>query len=177
MQANNEVRPPVRVVDVDLGLPGHSTAVLRLLSQYARDQMGGGNDLPESTKSRILPELRKREDYFGVLAFAGDDCVGLINCFEGFSTFQARPLMNIHDVFVVSGQRGRGISTLLLRRVEEEAKARGCCKMTLEVLEGNKAAQAIYGRHGFHPYTLSQDLGRALFWEKELPLSDVMEDC
>lgn len=43
-----------------------------------------------------------------------------------------------------------------------------CCKLTLEVLEGNKLAQQVYRRFGFQGYELDPKMGRALFYEKKL---------
>ena len=56
----------------------------------------------------------------------------------------------------------------MLEKVEEAARERGCCKLTLEVLERNHAAQNAYRRFGFAPYELSSETGRAMFWEKTL---------
>jgi ribosomal protein S18 acetylase RimI-like enzyme len=52
--------------------------------------------------------------------------------------------------------------------VEEIAVELGCCKLTLEVLEGNHIAQAAYKSFGFNGYELNPQTGRALFWEKKL---------
>jgi ribosomal protein S18 acetylase RimI-like enzyme len=97
--------------------------------------------------------------------------VGLINCFEGFSTFKCKPLVNIHDVVVIDGYRGQGVSQRMMDKVEEIARQRGCCKLTLEVLEGNKPAQRAYLRYGFSGYQLDPETGHALFWEKYLDAS------
>ncbi len=37
----------------------------------------------------------------------------------------------------------------MLQKVREIARQRGCCKITLEVLEGNDVAQAAYRKFGF----------------------------
>ena len=76
--------------------------------------------------------------------------------------------MNIHDVTVASAFRGMGLSTLMLKKVEEIAIKQGCCKLTLEVLEHNKIAQASYIKSGFRAYELDPSVGQALFWEKKL---------
>ena len=91
-----------------------------------------------------------------------------VNCFEGFSTFQARPLLNIHDVVVHKDYRGQGVSGLMLQKVAELARQRNCCKLTLEVLQNNPAAQAAYRKAGFQAYQLDPQMGQALFWEKKL---------
>jgi hypothetical protein len=43
-------------------------------------------------------------------------------------------------VVVVNPFRGLGLSQKMLLKVEEIARQRGCCKITLEVLEGNAVA-------------------------------------
>ena len=88
--------------------------------------------------------------------------------FEGFSTFQCRPLLNIHDVAVAGKYRGEGLSKRLLAAAEELAVRLGCCKLTLEVLEGNTISQAASRSLGLDGYQLDPALGKALFWEKKL---------
>jgi ribosomal protein S18 acetylase RimI-like enzyme len=61
-----------------------------------------------------------------------------------------------------------GISQKMLAKVEEIARQRGCCKITLEVLEGNEAAKGAYRKLGFADYQLDPEMGRALFWQKAL---------
>ncbi len=158
----------IALVDVDLSRPDHALAVLELTSRYARDPMGGGEDLAPEVKAVLVERLRARPDYFGVLALDDAAPVALINCFEGFSTFMARPLVNVHDVYVEPAYRGQGLSRQLLQRVEEVARARGCGKLTLEVLDGNTAAIASYRRFGFETYALDPAFGRAQFWQKLL---------
>ena len=154
--------------DVDLSRPEHAQALTELISRYARDPMGGGEDLTPEVKAVLAERLRQRGDYFGVMALDGDRPVALINCFEGFSTFMARPLMNVHDVYVDPDYRSQGLARRMLQRVEAEARTRGCCKLTLEVLDGNLAAIASYRRFGFETYALDPAYGRAQFWQKLL---------
>ena len=89
-------------------------------------------------------------------------------CFEGFSTFACKPLLNIHDIIVAKAHRGHGIAKSLLAKAEEIALSLGCCKLTLEVLEGNIVAQAAYKASGFAGYALDLKMGMALFWQKKL---------
>ena len=103
-----------------------------------------------------------------MLAFVGGEPAGLVNCFEGFSTFACRPLVNVHDVVVKEPFRGLGLSQKMLQKVEEIARQRGCCKITLEVLEGNPVAQASYRKFGFDDSIFDPAHGRMLFWSKAL---------
>jgi ribosomal protein S18 acetylase RimI-like enzyme len=63
---------------------------------------------------------------------------------------------------------GEGLSTAMLKEVEKIAQQRGCCKLTLEVLEGNSIARNAYAKFGFSGYELDPAMGKALFWEKPL---------
>jgi len=160
--------PEVLVLQASYSNPVHAEAIGFLLNQYAEDAMGGGQSLSLDTREQLAIELAKRPHAFSVLAFISGEPVGLVNCFEGFSTFACRPLVNIHDVVVIDSARGQGISQKMLTKVEEIARQRGCCKMTLEVLEGNEVAQGAYRKLGFSDYQLDPQMGRALFWQKSL---------
>jgi len=80
----------------------------------------------------------------------------------GFSTFQARPLLNIHDLAVVPDWRGQGIGRALLEAVEVEAIQRGCCKITLEVQDANRQARGLYERYGFADFVVANSPTRFL---------------
>ncbi|MGH1448539.1 MAG: GNAT family N-acetyltransferase [Pseudomonadaceae bacterium] len=159
----------IRVFEADLDLPEHGQAIVDLLDQYARDPMGGGTPLAERTRANLVGELRRRDTAHVILALVDGKPAGLTNCFEGFSTFACKPLLNIHDVVVAAPFRGCGISTLMFEKAEALARRLGCCKMTLEVLEGNVRAQEAYRARGFSGYELDPAMGRAMFWEKKLP--------
>lgn len=143
-------------------------ALLQLLDSYASDPMGGGKPLPEEVLQTLIPKLKARDDYLGVIAFYDNKPAGLINAFEGFSTFAAKPLMNIHDVIVISEFRGKGLALRMMAELEQLARERGCCKLTLEVLSNNHTAQAVYRKFGLGAYELDPTAGQALFWQKSL---------
>jgi GNAT superfamily N-acetyltransferase len=152
----------------DLSLPSHEETIIYLLNEYAKDEMGGGTELSIFVKNNLVSELKKRQGVYIILAFVDGQPAGLVNCFEGFSTFACKPLLNIHDVIVISGYRGRGISKKMLNKAEEIALGLGCCKLTLEVLEGNTIAQMAYKSCGYSGYELNPKMGRAMFWQKKL---------
>ena len=156
------------IITADLNLPPHTAAILYLLNEYAKDEMGGGEELSAYAKANLIAELRKRQGTHIVLAFVDGSPAGLAICFEGFSTFACKPLLNIHDIVVLIDYRGRGISKRLLAKAEEIAQGLGCCKLTLEVLEGNTVAQAAYKASGFASYELDPKMGKAMFWQKKL---------
>jgi len=152
----------------DYGNPAHARALVELLDAYARDPAGGGTPLPDTVKAGLPAALAARPQAFSVLAFDGEEPVGLVNCIEGFSTFACRPLVNVHDVVVLQSHRGQRITQRMLARVEQEAVARGACKLTLEVLQGNAPALRAYEREGFAGYQLDPAFGAAMFLQKKL---------
>lgn len=142
--------------------------LIDLLDHYACDPMGGGKGLSDYARTHLVQQLRATPGYHGGLAFLGAQPVGLINCFTGFSTFAARPLLNIHDIVVRDGHRRAGIGQALLQWAAEQAQHLGCCKLTLEVLTGNEAAMRSYARAGFKPYVLDPAAGQAVLLERKL---------
>ena len=156
------------VADVDYTDPRDAQALVALLDAYARDPAGGGAPLSEFARAHLAGELARRPQAFSVLAWVGTEPVGLVNCIEGFSTFACKPLVNVHDVVVRASHRGQGVAAQMLRRVEQLARGRGACKLTLEVLSGNTSAQALYARLGFAHYQLDPAMGHAQFLQKWL---------
>lgn len=148
--------------------PAHAAALVALLDHYARDPAGGGHPLSDFARAHLAEALAARPFVFSVLAWDEGAPVGLINAFEGFSTFACAPLVNVHDVVVIDSHRGRGIAARLFAEVEAIARERGACKLTLEVLAGNAAARALYEKLGFDDYRLDPALGEARFMQKWL---------
>lgn len=157
----------IHIEPVDFNRRAHCEALVALLDEYAQSPEGGAMPLAQTVREGICAVLAARAHYAGWLAFHGSLPVGLINCFEGVSTFRAQALLNVHDIVVSAAYRRQGIGAKLLARAEQHARERGCCKLTLEVLEGNGAALAVYARSGFRAYELDPSMGRALFLEKK----------
>lgn len=158
----------IQVVMADYSNSRHAQEIPVLLDAYASDPMGGGKPLTELVKSKLVSELAKLPHAFTLIAYADGKPAGLVNCFGAFSTFTCKPLVNIHDVVVLKEFRGNGISQLMLEKVEEIARAKGCCKLTLEVLGNNRVAKSAYRKFGFADYELDPEAGTALFWQKIL---------
>ena len=133
----------------DFGNPKHATAIVDLINDYATEPHGGGRTLNEAISSKIVSGMQATPGAFTMLSWDGDQPVGVAVCFRGFSTFAAKPLVNIHDLSVLNSRRGQGIGTMLLTAVENHAKSMGCCKVTLEVREENPQAEKLYLRVGY----------------------------
>lgn len=57
--------------------------------------------------------------------------------------------IEVQDVAVDGGDRGRGFGTFLVRAILAEARRRGCRRVHLEVRPSNRPAVRLYERHGF----------------------------
>jgi len=157
----------------DWQIPDDCLAVVTMLQRYALHPMGGAEPLGDYAVENLPKVMAATPGAFSVLAWQADEngsrqAVGLANCFTGMSTFACKPLINIHDLFVDNLARGQGTGQALLAFVEAQARSRGCCKVTLEVLSGNATAKDAYIRFGFEPYTLDDKTGHALFMQKSL---------
>ena len=158
---------PVPVIVVaDLDHPDHQKAVVAMTASYALDVMGNGGPLPPDVLERLIPSLRAHPTTLVLLAYVEDVVVGIATCFVGFSTFAARPLLNLHDLSVLPEYRGRGIGQALLEAVEVAARERGCVKVTLEVQENNRHARQFYERAGLMQAVYGDTAGGCLFYSK-----------
>ena len=158
----------LHIHDADLATDADGHAVIAVLDSYASDPRGGGTPLPDDVRQRLLPALRAHPTSMVLLARDGVRPVGLLVGFWGLSTFAARPLLNVHDLAVVPGERGRGVGRALLAEAEARALSRGCCKLTLEVQDDNTPARTLYERFGFRDVRYG-DSGPTWFLAKPLP--------
>jgi len=158
----------IEIHEANLAEPADAEALLELLDSYARDPMGGGAALDPEARRRLVPGLREQPSALVLLARDHGKAVGIATCFFGFSTFAARPLLNVHDLAVAPEFRGRGIGRALLVAAEQRARARGCAKLTLEVREDNALARGLYAASGFGDFELAGQHVRTFFLTKSL---------
>lgn len=153
---------------VDYSNSRDAADMMMLLDHYAQDPMGGDEPLPQRVRETLIDELQKRSFVASAVAYVNGKPAALVNYVEGFSTFAAKPLINVHDLVVHTDFRGQGLSHRLLEFVENQAAAMGCCKVTLEVLTENVVAKKSYEKFGFKPYQLTEAGGPAQFWQKKI---------
>lgn len=156
------------IVRADYDDPKHAADIVTMLRSYAMDPMGGGEDLSPEVKRDLVPGLRAAPAASSLLAYIGDEVVGLANLMTTYSSFAAKPLLNIHDIAVSKEHRGHGIGRKLFDEIHKIADEIGACKVTLEVLEGNAPARALYASLGYGDYVLDPEMGKAMFWQKRL---------
>ncbi|GHT86667.1 N-acetyltransferase [Bacteroidia bacterium] len=133
----------------DYSNPEHRQAVVSLINAYIDDEMGGGEPLSESEQVRLVDGLDNHPKSMVFLAEIDGVFVGLLTAFENFSTFTAKPMINIHDVIVLKEYRGKSIGRQLMNALISEAENRGSSRITLEVRKDNPTAQNLYKSLGF----------------------------
>jgi ribosomal protein S18 acetylase RimI-like enzyme len=128
------------------------------------DDMGLGNKGLSVSSEKLVNGILNYPSAFVLFATKRNNKIaGMAVCFEGFSTFLAMPLINIHDLIVYKKYRRQGIARRLLEAVEVEAKKRSCCRITLEVRDDNLRAKPLYTSLGY-----GEQENHMLFWGKKL---------
>src|SRR5215467_6181625 len=158
----------ITVREAELADPEQATVLIEMLDAYMRDPMEGGSAPSEQVKRELIPGLRAHPASYVFFALRGEKAVGFAICFLGFSTFNARPLINIHDIFVESSLRGGGIGKLMLDRIEARARSMDGCALTLEVREDNARARGLYRKFGFQRAEVLAERIPMEFWRKPL---------
>lgn len=125
---------------------------------------GAARPLTPHQRRAMLDGLAALPTSLVLLLFIAERPVGMAVCFRGFSTFNAAPLLNIHDLIVAREHRGNGLGRCLVREAERIAGEMRCCKVTLEVRRDNRIARKLYRSCGF-----SEGEKPMGFWTKPLP--------
>jgi ribosomal protein S18 acetylase RimI-like enzyme len=157
----------MQIIQADLSRREHQQAVIDLIDAYSRDPMGDEKPLPDDIKQRLIPGLREHPTTIIFLAYDEAKPIGIALCFRGFSSFYAKPLINIHDLAVLPEYRGRGIGRQLLEAVATHGRKLGCCKLTLETQEHNHTAQKLYKSVGFARDVHTAEAGGAIFMTRK----------
>jgi ribosomal protein S18 acetylase RimI-like enzyme len=163
---------PIQIVAANYADAEHRAVIPNLLNAYAKDLLGFRKALDEPVLQNLVSGLEAFPTAIVLLARVEEAYVGLAICFLGFSTFNAQPLINIHDFMVLKAYRNRGIGKALLWEVERIARERKCCKITLEVQMKNTAARGIYQSFGFKASFLDPEAGEQLSLTKTLFYDD-----
>lgn len=148
---------------VNLNNEDHCKQLIQLLDAYMQDEMGNGSPMPDELAPKILEGLKNYSGYLGFFAVVNGTYAALANCNKNFSSFKAKPLINIHDFVVLPDFRGKGVGRFLLDSIANFGKENGYCRINLEVRHDNSNAQKLYQKDGY-----AECLPPMYFWEKNL---------
>lgn len=139
----------IRFCFCDFNNPVHRKKLVELINHYITDPMGANVLTSPLREDELISGLAFNPSAFVIFILSNNKYVGLATCFVNFSTFKARPYINIHDVVILKEYRGKGLGKKLLERIIEIAEERNYCKITLEVREDNENAKKLYNKLGF----------------------------
>ena len=86
--------------------------------------------------------------FYTLLAEVDGAAVGYAIYFFTYSTFQARPMLYLEDIFVLPDRRGGGAGLALFRACARAAVDYGCARMNWQVLTWNEPSIKFYERLG-----------------------------
>ena len=89
----------------NLSDPSDAATIVQLLDAYGLDPMGGGEALSDEVKGKLVPSLIAHGKTRAFLASQGAKAVGLAICFESFSSFECKRVLNIHDFATLPGRQ------------------------------------------------------------------------
>lgn len=153
----------MKIVKVDLQIKEHEQAFIKLMNAYMKHPMGKSASITADLANEIIRGLIEHPTYIGVMVKKDYQYVGLANCFKNYSTFNAKPLINIHDFIVLTENRKSGVGQFLLNGVWNIGKQLGCCRVNLEVRYDNDAAMNLYKKVGYNECNPPM-----YFWEKPI---------
>ncbi|MCM0147052.1 GNAT family N-acetyltransferase [Photobacterium galatheae] len=124
------------------------------------------SQLSAEIKNTIVSQLFTLPYFHGFMCFVDNKPAGFAVCFESFSSYRAKKVLNIHDFMVSEDSRGQGVGKVLLQGIEQYCCDNDYVKMTLEVDDANVAAKKLYSSCGYEDYQVA--LKGQLHWQKYL---------
>ena len=111
-------------------------------SRYRAEKL---SDVPDSITAFTVADIERygfdaRPRFEAILAFAGEQAVGLAVFFYEFSTWRGLPGVYVQDLYVAPGVRGRGVGRQLIDAVQSRAAEWGGRYVKLSVYDANPGA-------------------------------------
>ena len=175
-ESSSETASKIEIFEANLDLTLHSQAVLDLINAYSADPMGDGTPLSPEIQKGIISGLSQHPSIIIFLAFKDLRAVGIVSCFKGFSTFQAKPQMHIDDFFLQPEFRGQNIAKQLLASVNKKARELKCCRITSTIAQNNTHAKGVYTSAGFTQDGVGTTAGPTFVFFKT-PVRRIRLDC
>jgi len=107
-----------------------------------------GKDFDLCRARRVLVRTMSCEGHFMYGAFLGKRMVGFTDFWILPDFFHGGNILNIQDLFVVEGMRGKGVGKALFDRTLQVARQKKVVDIHVEVLDENVLAQRFYEKVG-----------------------------
>ncbi|MGF1737023.1 N-acetyltransferase family protein [Photobacterium satsumensis] len=122
--------------------------------------------LSVSIEPHVVTQLFQLPYFHGFICFVDNEPAAFAVCFESYSTYKAKKILNIHDFMVSAHFRGQGVGKALLNGIEQYCIANEYLKITLEVDDDNSVAKKLYSACGYEDHQVM--LKRLFHWQKYL---------
>jgi ribosomal protein S18 acetylase RimI-like enzyme len=138
----------VGTITIRQAVAADAAMVHRLLKDLAIT-LGKGEVMTSTAADIERFGFGERPHFEALLAFDGDEAVGLAVYFFEFSTWRGRPGVYVQDMYVAPRMRGRGLGRDLMEAVVRRSRERGGRYVKLAVYDGNEQAIGFYRSLGF----------------------------
>ena len=122
---------------------GDETAVVRLVTE-----MGVGLHFATSIDEAFVRRYLTQPAATILLAFQGEQAVGLLALSTRLDLSEAGPVGEIEDLIVTAKARGAGVGELLMRTAVGRLEQLGCREINVLTDRDNDAAQRLYRKVG-----------------------------
>ncbi len=131
-------------------------------------QQGIRKTAPLPVDAAVVESLRQLGHAKVYLCEVDGNRAGMAICFRGFSTFHNKELLNVHDLYVRPQYQGKGLGGKMLDFIEQDCRAMGFCRVTLEVSGDNAGALGLYRKKGYFGNDVGDPYGQSFAMKKEL---------
>lgn len=104
---------------------------------------------PEAARRFIHERFQKSESVIFLAEDESGRALGFVQLFPSFTSVQARRLWILNDIYVTEEARGHGVGRALMEAAREHAVKTGAKRLTLETMDDNRKAWALYESLGY----------------------------
>jgi GNAT superfamily N-acetyltransferase len=104
---------------------------------------------PEAARRFIHERFQKSESVIFLAEDESGRALGFVQLFPSFTSVQARRLWILNDLYVTEEARGHGVGRALMEAAREHAVKTGAMRLTLETMDDNRKAWALYESLGY----------------------------
>ena len=110
-----------------------------------------GQEHAREAAERFIADRVDADDSAVFVAEVGGRVEGFAQLYPLMSSVALGRIWVLNDLYVDEGQRSHGVASALLERANAFAKETGASRMSLRTARDNRAAIALYEKHGWKP--------------------------